>query len=66
MGLALFSCIGHHQNILGEREHTSSKGCCFHFHQGSNKGKSALLPDPPAPAVFQQLQSLAKQNPVCK
>lgn len=34
--------------------------------QGANKGKSALLPDPPAPAVFQQLQSLAKQNPVCK
>ncbi|OXA63363.1 Ribonucleoprotein PTB-binding 1 [Folsomia candida] len=31
---------------------------------GANKGKSALLPDPPAPAVFQQLQSLAKQNPV--
>ncbi|CAG7822372.1 unnamed protein product [Allacma fusca] len=31
---------------------------------GSSKGKSALLPDPPAPAVFQQLQSLAKQNPV--
>jgi hypothetical protein len=25
-----------------------------------------LLPDPPAPAVFQQLQSLSKQNPVCK
>lgn len=31
-----------------------------------NKGKGALLPDPPAPAVFQQLQNLAKQNPVCK
>ncbi|XP_065351490.1 ribonucleoprotein PTB-binding 1-like isoform X2 [Cloeon dipterum] len=34
------------------------------LNENSNKGKGALLPDPPAPAVFQQLQNLAKQNPV--
>jgi hypothetical protein len=35
------------------------------LNDSGNKGKAAgLLPDPPAPAVFQQLQNLAKQNPV--
>ncbi|GLH14926.1 Protein elav [Gryllus bimaculatus] len=35
------------------------------LNESSNKGKATgLLPDPPAPAVFQQLQNLAKQNPV--
>lgn len=31
----------------------------------NNKKSCGLLPDPTAPAVFQQLQTLAKQNPVC-
>ncbi|XP_068082305.1 ribonucleoprotein PTB-binding 1 [Anabrus simplex] len=35
------------------------------LNDSGNKGKAVgLLPDPPAPAVFQQLQNLAKQNPV--
>ncbi|XP_021933199.1 ribonucleoprotein PTB-binding 1-like isoform X4 [Zootermopsis nevadensis] len=35
------------------------------LNDSGNKGKATgLLPDPPAPAVFQQLQNLAKQNPV--
>ncbi|XP_063219956.1 ribonucleoprotein PTB-binding 1-like isoform X2 [Bacillus rossius redtenbacheri] len=35
------------------------------LNETGRKLKSAgLLPDPPAPAVFQQLQNLAKQNPV--
>ncbi|KAG8236530.1 hypothetical protein J437_LFUL015804 [Ladona fulva] len=34
------------------------------INDSDNKGKSALLPDPPGPAVFQQFQSLAMRNPV--
>ncbi|XP_046405940.1 ribonucleoprotein PTB-binding 1-like [Ischnura elegans] len=34
------------------------------LNDSGGQGKSALLPDPPAPAVFQQLQNLAKQNPI--
>nr|CAD7194417.1 unnamed protein product [Timema douglasi] len=35
------------------------------LNDSANKGKElGLLPDPPAPAVFQQLQNLSKQNPV--
>ncbi|KAF4525137.1 hypothetical protein B566_EDAN005079 [Ephemera danica] len=34
------------------------------LNDSGNKSKGALLPDPPAPAVFQQLQNLAKQNPI--
>jgi len=32
----------------------------------NSKKVAGLLPDPTAPAIFQQLQTLAKQNPVCK
>ncbi|KAK3909479.1 Ribonucleoprotein PTB-binding 1 [Frankliniella fusca] len=34
------------------------------LNESSNKKSCGLLPDPTAPAVFQQLQTLAKQNPV--
>lgn len=36
------------------------------FHQCQNKGKAALLPEPPSDTVFHQLQNLTKQNPACK
>ena len=36
------------------------------FHQCQNKGRAALLPEPPSDTVFHQLQNLTKQNPACK
>ncbi|XP_071448312.1 ribonucleoprotein PTB-binding 1-like [Hetaerina americana] len=34
------------------------------LNESDNKEKSALLPDPPGPAVFLQFQSLAMRNPI--